>query len=90
MDRIVQWFTVGRAIAVALTLIAGGIGTGIGFFLGEGAARATFSALWQDHEKRLVSVEEHVKRATDQNTRILEGLAELKGEVKALRREVRP
>lgn len=83
MERVLKWFTVGRAIALALIALAGGVGAGVGFLLGEGEARATFSALHQDHERRIVAIEVH-------GPRILEGLAELKGELRALRREVRP
>lgn len=90
MDRIVQWFTVGRAIALAIATLAGAVGTGVGFLLGEGSARASFAALYQDHERRLVLVEGHARDSITQNTLILTGLAELKGEVRALRREVRP
>ena len=90
MDKVIQWFTVGRAIALALMMLAGGVGAGVGFLLGEGSARASFTALYQDHEKRLALVEAHARDAVSQNTRILEGLAELKGELRALRREVRP
>ena len=89
MDKIVQWFTVGRAIALALMMAVGGVGTGIGFLLGEGSARASFAALYQDHERRLVLVEVHAREATTQNTRILEVLGEVKGELRAVRETLR-
>jgi len=89
MDKIVQWFTVGRAIALALMMLAGGVGTGVGFLLGEGSARASFTALYQDHEKRLLLVEAHARDAVSQNTRILEVLGEVKGELRAVRETLR-
>jgi hypothetical protein len=101
MDRLIQWLTAARAMWFAALITVGAIGTGIGFLLGEGAARASFAALIGDHEKRLTAAEKRLSEseARDRdlaretaatNTKILEGLAELKGEVKALRREVRP
>jgi hypothetical protein len=90
MDRLVSWLTAARALWVASLITIGAIGTGIGFLLGEGAARASFAAQFQDHEKRLVTVEAHVRASNESTSLILQGLAELKGEVRALRREVRP
>lgn len=89
MERLLKWFTVGRAIAVALAVLAGGVGTGVGFLLGEGSARASFAAQYMDHEKRLVLVEAHARDAVGQNTRILEVLGEVKGELRAVRETLR-
>ena len=90
MEKLIRWFTTARALVVALMFIAGAIGTGVGFLLGEGAARASFAAQYVDLDKRVVAVELYVREATAQNTRVLEALGELKGELRALRREVRP
>lgn len=88
--KLARWFTAARALVVVLMFAAGAVGTGVGFLLGEGAARARFSSQFLDHEKRLVSVELHVREAAAQNTRVLEMLGEVKGELRALRREARP
>lgn len=54
INRLVTW---GRLAWVAIALGSGGVGTGVGFLLGEGAARATFEAKWAEHDKRLQSLE---------------------------------
>jgi hypothetical protein len=90
MDRLIQWLTAARAMWFAALITVGAIGTGIGFLLGEGSARATFAGQFQDHEKRITAVEAQVRASHESTSLILQGLAELKGEVRALRREVRP
>ena len=90
MDRLIQWLTAARALWFAAIIAVGAIGTGVGFLLGEGAARAMFTAQFNDHEKRLTAIESSVRDHSEVSSLILQGLAELKGEVKALRREVRP
>ena len=90
MDKIVQWFTAGRAIAAALTVLAGGVGTGVGFLLGEGAARASFVAQFDTLKAEVVTLKKFTESQSEQNLQILTSLAEIKGEVRALRREVRP
>jgi hypothetical protein len=90
MDKLVQWLTAARALWFAILIAVGSVGTGVGFLLGEGSARASFAAQYADHERRLVLVELHVREDAITSSRILEGLAELKGEVRALRKEVRP
>jgi hypothetical protein len=90
MDRIIQWLTTARVLWFALVIAAGSVGTGVGFLLGEGSARALFAAQYADHERRLSVVEMQAREAVTTSSRILEGLAELKGEVRALRKEVRP
>lgn len=54
INRLVTW---GRLAWVAIVLGSGGVGTGVGFLLGEGAARATFEAKWAEHDKRIQSLE---------------------------------
>lgn len=83
MDKIVQWFTVGRAIALALTVLAGGVGAGIGFVFGEGAARASLAITLDGLDKRLKVIEVDV---TGSLSAVKEGLAEVRGELRALRR----
>lgn len=90
MDRLIQWLTAARAMWFAALIAVGAVGTGVGFLLGEGAARAMFQAQFNDHEKRLIVVEASARSHGESTSLILQGLAELKGEVKALRREVRP
>jgi len=90
MDRLIKWLTAARAMWFAALIAIGAIGTGVGFLLGEGAARAIFTTQLEDHEKRLVTLEQNAKHHLEVSSLILQGLAELKGEVRALRREVRP
>jgi hypothetical protein len=54
INRLVTW---GRLAWIAIALGSGGVGTGVGFLLGEGAARATFEAKWAEHDRRLKELE---------------------------------
>lgn len=84
MDKIVQWFTVGRAIAAAIAILTGGIGTGIGFLLGEGEARGAMTAKLDSIDKRLTVIEVDVVKSVGA---LKEMVAELKGELRAMRKE---
>lgn len=84
MDKIVQWFTVGRAVAMAIAILTGGIGTGIGFLLGEGEARASLTARLDSIDKRLTVIEGDVVKSV---ASLKEVVAELKGELRAMRKE---
>lgn len=83
MDRLIKWFTVGRAIAAAIAILTGGIGTGIGFLLGEGEARATMTAKLDSIDKRLTVIEGDVVKSV---ASLKEVVAELKGELRAMRK----
>lgn len=85
MMEISQIVTRARAIWFAVVLFCTGVGTGIGFLVGEGAARASFEGKWDDHQKRIVSVEAYVAASAVQNTQVIGMLGELKGEVRAVR-----
>lgn len=49
--------TVGRLVWILVSLGSLGFGTGVGFLLGEGSARAAFAAQYEMHEKRIASAE---------------------------------
>ena len=68
LTRLNRIVTFGRLVWVLVVLGSGGIGTGIGFLIGEGSARATFAAQYETHDKRLASAEaqlasERIERA---------------------------
>lgn len=57
VDRVVKLVTWGKLAWLAIAFGFGGVGTGVGFLLGEGAARATFEAKWAEHDKRIQALE---------------------------------
>lgn len=89
VNRLVTW---GRMAWLVVALGSGGIGTGVGFLLGEGAARATFEATIKAHETRIESLEVKVDVATEKTGKILEKLNSVEGSldtIKALLRNDR-
>jgi hypothetical protein len=61
----VAWFFVALAF--------GGIGSFIGFLMGEGGARVAFDTKYQDHEKRIASLEIKAEKAAGK----LDGIGEM-------------
>jgi hypothetical protein len=57
VERVNKILTWGKLAWLAVAFGSGGIGTGVGFLLGEGAARATFEAKWAEHDRRIQALE---------------------------------
>lgn len=79
--------TIGRLVWVLLVIGSGGFGTGVGFLLGEGSARATFAAQYEQHDKRIAAAEgvlaaERVERAARVERDRLERTQDLEAERK--------
>jgi len=82
LNRIV---TFGRLVWVIVVLGSGGVGTGIGFLIGEGSARATFTAQYETHEKRIAATEaavasERIERAAREERDRLERARDLEAD----------
>ena len=54
LNRII---TVGRLVWILVVIGSGGFGTGVGFLIGEGSARASFAAQYEQHERRISMAE---------------------------------
>lgn len=78
-ERVNRLFTLGRLAWLAVVLGSGGIGTGVGFLLGEGAARATFEAKWAEHDRRIQSLEASNANTIKFQQEILGKLEKLEG-----------
>ena len=89
VNRLVTW---GRMAWLVVALGSGGVGAGVGFLLGEGAARAQFAATIEAHEARINVLETKVDNATEKANKILEKLNSVEGSldtIKALLRSDR-
>jgi hypothetical protein len=93
-DRIGKVVTVSRVVWFVVALSFGGIGSFIGFLMGEGGARVAFDAKYADHEKRITSLEVKAEKAAETAAQILGKLNGLEGKLdgigEMLRAKVQP
>lgn len=86
--------TVSRVVWFVVALAFGGVGSFIGFLLGEGGARVAFDAKYQDHERRIASLEVKAEKAAEAANQILGKLSALEGKLdgigEMLRAKVQP
>lgn len=85
VERVGKWLTLGKVAALAIALVTGAIGTGVGFLLGEGAARATFDGRLGDHDKRIGVLEIRADRAAETSAQILGKLGNVEGTLETIR-----
>lgn len=85
VERVGKWLTIGKVAALAIALVTGAIGTGVGFLLGEGAARATFDGRLGDHDKRIGVLETRADRAAEASSAILGKLGNVEGSLEAIK-----
>jgi hypothetical protein len=93
-ERVGKVVTVSRVVWFVVALAFGGIGSFIGFLMGEGGARVAFDAKYQDHEKRITSLEIKAEKAAETANQILGKLNGLEGKLdgigEMLRAKVQP
>jgi len=93
-DRIGKVVTVSRVVWFVVALSFGGIGSFIGFLMGEGGARVAFDAKYADHEKRITGLEVKAEKAAETAAQILGKLNGLEGKLdgigEMLRAKVQP
>lgn len=77
--------TVGRVVWVLIALMLGGGGTGIGFLIGEGTARANFESRYTDHEKRLGALEAHAAEDRAARVQLVADIARIAGQLDAIK-----
>jgi len=85
VERVGKWLTIGKVAALAIALVTGAVGTGVGFLLGEGAARATFDGRIVDHDKRIGVLEVRVDKVSEASTAILGKLGNVEGTLETIR-----
>jgi hypothetical protein len=82
VNRILTW---GKLAWLAVAFGSGGIGTGVGFLLGEGAARATFEAKWSEHDRRIQALEISNTESAKVQQAILGKLEKLEGSLDVIK-----
>ena len=80
-ERVGKVITVSRVAWFFVALAFGGIGSFIGFLMGEGGARVAFDGKYQDHEKRNASLEVKAEKAAETANQILGKLNGLEGKL---------
>lgn len=80
-ERVNKVITFGRVIWILVALACGGVGSFIGFLMGEGGARVAFDTRYQDHEKRIGNLELKVEKAAETAGEILGKLKGLEGKL---------
>lgn len=80
-ERVGRVVTLGRLVWLGVALACGGVGSLVGFLLGEGGARVAFDARYQDHEKRITLLESKVEKAAETAGEILGKLKGLEGKL---------
>ena len=85
VERVGKWLTIGKVATIAFALVTGAIGTGVGFLLGEGAARATFDGRFIDHDKRIGVLETRVDKVSEASSAILGKLGNVEGTLETIR-----
>jgi len=89
VERVSKFITWGKLAWLAIAFGSGGIGTGVGFLIGEGAARATFEAKWTEHDKRIQALEiSNVEFSKTQQT-ILQKLSNVEGSLDMIKDQLR-
>lgn len=89
VERVGKLLTWGKLAWLAVAFGSGGIGTGVGFLIGEGAARATFEAKWTEHDKRIQALElSNVEFSKTQQT-ILQKLSNVEGSLDMIKDQLR-
>lgn len=81
LERVGKVITVSRVAWFFVALAFGGIGSFIGFLMGEGGARVAFDGKYQDHEKRISSLEVKAEKAAETAAQILGKLNGLEGKL---------
>lgn len=93
-ERVGKVVTMSRVVWFVVALAFGGIGSFIGFLMGEGGARVAFDAKYQDHERRIGALEVRVEKAAETANQILGKLSALEGKLdgigEMLRAKVQP
>jgi len=85
VERVGKWLTIGKVAALAIALVTGAVGTGVGWLLGEGAARATYDGRIGDHDKRIGVLEIRADRAAETSAQILGKLGNVEGTLETIR-----
>jgi hypothetical protein len=85
VERVGKWLTIGKVAALAIALVTGAVGTGVGWLLGEGAARATYDGRIVDHDKRIGVLEIRADRAAETSAQILGKLGNVEGTLETIR-----
>lgn len=85
VERVGKWLTLGKIAALAIALVTGAIGTGVGWLLGEGAARATYDGRIVDHDKRIGVLELRADKAAEVSAQILGKLGNVEGTLETIR-----
>lgn len=85
LERVGKWLTIGKVAALAIALVTGAVGTGVGWLLGEGAARATYDGRIGDHDKRIGVLEIRADRAAETSAQILGKLGNVEGTLETIR-----
>jgi hypothetical protein len=81
VERVGKYFTMTRIAWVVVTLAVGGVGSFVGFLLGEGGARVAFDSRYQDHERRIGALEVRAEKAAETASQILGKLSALEGKL---------
>ncbi len=85
VERVNKILTWGKLAWLAVAFGSGGIGTGVGFLLGEGAARATFEAKWAEHDRRIQALEISNTESVKVQQAILGKLEKLEGSLDVIK-----
>lgn len=77
--------TTGRLVWLLVAIGLGGIGTSVGFLIGEGAARAGFGARFTEHDRRLTAIEMEQAEARAMRAQILDKLNHVEGSLDTIK-----